>query len=338
MRLALTLSCLFILLSPPAFAMCLLPGSPCEWYAVHHGQPTFIGTTLSNETVTDVIQRGDHTVQITTTKVKFRVEEPFEDVSSTTVDVFGYGTVNDFDFQMGARYLVYAFRGKDGKLRTQKCTRTALVAEATEDINFLRSLPTLRGGTIRGLVRFVTSGTQNGTVAGTITESGINGDHKTRVAESGMYELNGLVPGEYRETYTPDGDTTEFVSSKLRIPVDGSCVSSGIRLGNRTVSGNAVTQAGIPAAGIEMILFYALDGRFHPEVELKTRTDGSGKFSFHRVEAAKYILVAQVESGSVFFPGTKDAAKTQIIEVHDGETPALLTIAIPSATTAKAHR
>jgi hypothetical protein len=186
--------------SVAALAHCLLPASPCEWYAVHHGQPTFIGTAQSVETVSDVIQSGEHTRHVTVQRVTFRVEETFDDMPSTTVDVYGFGTINDFGFKVGTRYLVYAFRGKDGKIRTQDCTRTARVNEAADDISFLRSLPTLRGGAIKGLVRFVTSGTQNGTVAGTITESGIGGDHKTRVADSGWYELNGLAPGEYRET------------------------------------------------------------------------------------------------------------------------------------------
>ncbi len=336
MKFRLVLCSCFIFGSVAALAHCLLPLTPCEWYAFHHGQPTFIGTALSDETVSDAIQRGEKTLHITVQKVTFRVEEPFEDMPNTTVDVYGFGTINDFGFQVGTRYLVYAFRGKDGKIRTQKCTRTAPVNEAADDISFLRSLSTRRGGAIKGLVRFVSSGIQNGTVAGTVTESGIGGDHKTRVADSGWYELNRLAPGEYRETYTPDGDTTEFTSLKLRIPVNGSCASSGVRLGNQTVSGKAVNQAGVPVAGLEMRLFYALDGQFHPEVALKTRTDSNGRFSFHRVEAAKYILVAQAESGSIFFPGTKDVSETQIVEVHD-EPLSGLTIDIPSATQSKSH-
>jgi hypothetical protein len=332
MNFKLALSSLFILPAATAVGMCLLPGSPCEWYAVHHGQPTFIGTALSDEVVPDVIQRGEHTMHGTVRKVTFRVEEPFEDMPNTTVDVYGYGTVNDFDFQVGTRYLVYAFRGKDGKIRTQKCTRTAPVNEAGDDISFLRSLPIRRHGAIKGLVRFVSPGPQNGTVTGTITESGIDGEHKARVADSGWYEVNGLAPGDYRETYTPDGDTTEFTSLKLRVPVNGSCASSGVRLGNLTVSGKAVNQAGRPIAGMEVLLFYALDGQFHPEVALKTRTNSNGRFSFHHVEAAKYILVAHAQTGAVFFPGVRDASKAQILEVDESNPLSSLTVEIPSVS------
>jgi hypothetical protein len=140
--------------------------------------------------------------------------------------------------------LEYGFRGKDGKIRTGKCTRTAPVAEAAEDVSFLRSLPTRVGGGIRGLVRFASPGTQTGTVTGTVTESGSDGDHKTRVAASGWYELKGLAPGDYRETFTPDDNSTEFVSLRLSIPVNGSCVESGVRLGNVTVRGACLTKRG----------------------------------------------------------------------------------------------
>lgn len=100
-------------------------------------------------------------------------------------------------------------------------------------------------------MRFVSPGTQTGTVAGTVTESGSDGDHKTRVAASGWYELKGLGPGDYRETFTPDDNNTEFVSLKLNIPVNGSCAGSGVHLGNVTVSG--IRAEGVPFVAQEVI-------------------------------------------------------------------------------------
>ena len=236
MKSALTLASLFLPVSISAFALCFEPSTPCGWYAVHHGQPTFVGTAVSEETVPDVLGLGEHVTPVTVQKVTFRVEEPFESTPGKTVAVYGSGTTNDLRFKVGVRYLVYGFRGKDGKIRTGKCTRTAPVTEAAEDLSFLRSLPTRIGGSIQGLVRFVSPGTQTGTVAGTVTESASDGNHKTRVPASGWYELKGLAPGDYRETFMPDDNSTEFLSLSLSIPVSGSCVESGVRLGNVTVS------------------------------------------------------------------------------------------------------
>src|SRR5579864_1173342 len=336
MKSALTLASLFLSISISAFALCFEPSTPCQWYAVHHGQPTFVGMAISEETVSDVLGLGEHVIPVTVQKVTFRIEEPFENTPGKTVDVYGSGTTNDLRFKVGVLYLVYGFRGKDGKTRTGKCTRTAPVTEAAEDLIFLRSLPTRVGGGIRGLVRFVTPGTQTVTVAGTVTESGSDGNHKTRVAASGWYELEGLAPGDYRETFTPDDNSTEFVSLRLSIPVNGSCVESGVRLGNVTVSGGVSDEAGTAISGVDVFLFYALDGHFHPDVALKTRTDAGGKFSFHRVEAANFILSAQLASSEmIFFPGTHDASKTEIIEVHDGKPLSGLAVRVPRSSHSK---
>jgi hypothetical protein len=109
-------------------ALCMMPPSPCEWHASHHGQSTFVGTVLAKQTVPDVLRIGEHTIPTTVEKATFRVEERFEAVSESTVDVYGFGTTNDFSFDVGSRYLVYAVREKDGKLRTSKCTRSAAIA------------------------------------------------------------------------------------------------------------------------------------------------------------------------------------------------------------------
>jgi hypothetical protein len=326
---------LFFLIPLQVFGLCFVPATPCEWYAAHHGQPTFIGTAVSTETVSDVLQVGEHATPGTVQKVTFKVEEPFEDTSSRSVTVYGFGTTNDFHFQEGVRYLVYAWRGKDGKIRTGDCTRTAPVSEAAEDIHFLRSLPAHVGGRILGLVRFVSPEEQNGTVTGMITESGKDGDHTTRVASSGLYEVDGLVPGSYRETFTPDDDSTAFVTLDRSIPVNGSCAGSGVLLGDATVSGNVLDQKGMSVPGAEVFLYYALDGRYHPDVFLETRTNAAGGFTFHRVSPAKFILATQVgSSGMTFLPSTQDASKTDVIEVLDGKPLSGFTIRVPRASRA----
>jgi hypothetical protein len=211
------------------FGLCFVPSSPCAWYAVHHGQPTFIGTAVSVERVSNVLHSVRQATPVTVQKVIFKVEEPFEDSPSSSITVYGTGTTDDFQFEAGVRYLVYGWRGEDERVRTGKCTRTAPVSDAANDIRFLRLLSSQTGGGIFGVVRSEGSSALNGTVTGTVTESGNDGDHKARVNSSGSYELNGLAPGEYREAFTPDDDSTEFVSLKLRIPIIGSCAESGVR-------------------------------------------------------------------------------------------------------------
>jgi hypothetical protein len=325
----------FIGLSFPlnAFALCFEDPRPCSWYAIHHGQPTFIGTAVSEERVPDVLELPGNDIDVTVQKVTFNVEEPFDGAPKKTEIVYGVGTTNDFDFKVGERYLVYGWRQKDGRIRTAKCTRTAPVSEAAEDIRFLRSLPTQRGGEVLGQVRFVSPGVPIGTAAGTIAESGSDGEHKSRVSSSGSYELSGLAPGDYRETFIPDDEGTEYVTLKVSIRVTGSCVDSGVRLGNVPVSGRVIDDAGKPVSWTDVFLFYAFDGHYHPDVFLKTRTDASGKFSFPRVEAAKFILAAQpANSAMTFFPGTRESSETDVIEIRDGAPLSGLIVRISSGT------
>jgi hypothetical protein len=323
------LAAVFLSIPLNTLAFCLVPPMPCMRYAVHHGEPTFIGIVLSEETVADVIEFGGR-VSPRVQKATFKVEESFGGTPGTTEVVYGEGSTNDLHFKVGDRYLVIGPRGKGGKIRTSRCTRTAPVSQAAEDIRFLRSLPTQVGGGVFGIVRFVSPGLQAGTVAGTITESGDDGDHTSRVESSGSYKLTGLAPGDYRETFTPDDTSTEFVALKRSIPVNGSCAESGVRLGNVSVGGNVIDNAGKPIPSVNVLLFYALDGKFHPDSLLRTRTDALGKFSFDRVEAAKFILAAEpANSGLTFFPGTRDASTTEIIQVLDGKPLSALTVRVP---------
>ena len=315
-----------------AFALCFVPPRPCSWYAVHHGQPAFIGAALSEETVSDTFESGGREIHRTVQKVTFNVEEPFDGSPKKTEVVYSEGTTNDFHFKVGERYLVYGWREKDGRIRTDKCTRTAPATEAEEDISFLRSLPTQHGGEIFGIVRFVSPGNAIGTVAGTITESGTDGEHKSRVSDSGLYELSGLALGDYRETFIPDDAGTEYVSSKISLPVNGSCADSGVRLGNVPVSGSVIDDVGKPVPSSDVFLFYALDGHYNPDVFLRTRTDAFGKFSFSRVEAAKFILAAQAANSTMtFFPSTFESSKTAVIEIRDGTPLSGLIVRIPGS-------
>ncbi|HWC18977.1 MAG TPA: hypothetical protein VG498_18340 [Terriglobales bacterium] len=145
---------LFLLVSIPMSAcICAVPRTPSEWYVVHHGEPTFVGVAISVESVSDVVRMGGgkplfdssgKPTAATIQRVAFRVEEGFDGVKTHDIDVYGFGTTCDYHFIAGQRYLVYAWRGDDGKIRTSLCTRTAPFSEATEDINFLRSVKSRR--------------------------------------------------------------------------------------------------------------------------------------------------------------------------------------------------
>ena len=103
-------------------ALCVESPRPCTWYAFHHGQPTFIGTAVSEETVPDVLRVGDNEAHRKVQKVTFKVKERFEGALAKMVTVYGEGTTNDFHFKMGKEYLVYG----RSIMRTSDPTRFSL--------------------------------------------------------------------------------------------------------------------------------------------------------------------------------------------------------------------
>lgn len=136
---------LYLCVSTSVFACnCAVAATPCEFDAGHHGQTAFLGVAVSAATVSDVVEFGGRARHATVQKVTFRVEEAFENTPGKLVDVYGWGTTCDLRFTLGTRYLVYGFRGNDGKIRTDRCTRTAKASDAAEDLRFLRGLPSSR--------------------------------------------------------------------------------------------------------------------------------------------------------------------------------------------------
>lgn len=94
------------LIAVPAFAcICVSPPGPAKWYAIHHGQPTFVGLVVSVETVPDVLRQGGgkplldaegNPTTVTVQKVVFRTEEVFEGIKTENVEVYGSGTTCDY--------------------------------------------------------------------------------------------------------------------------------------------------------------------------------------------------------------------------------------------------
>ena len=321
----------FIYLSIPApGCVCGVPSTPCEAYAGHHGSPTFVGVPISQETASVVADWDKAGTKVQVQKFVFQVQEAFDDVSGRLVAVYGRGTTCDYRFKLGTSYLVYGWRGKDGRVSVDRCTRTAPSTDATEDIKFLHSLPTRKGGQIFGDVYFVNPPKQTGTLSGLVTAIGRDGKHTAQVSVSGRYELNGLQTGYYRLTFSPDHDNTEEVDYNVNVPVAGGCTGVGVRLGNTTVRGSVRDGSGTPVPGAKVFLFYALDGNYHPDVALTTYADALGTFTFHHVEQAKFVLSAQPENSKmIFFPGTQDASKAQVVEVPEDRSLAGLTIILP---------
>ena len=70
-------------------------------------------------------------------RIVFSVERQVKGLSSSTVELVGYGSSCDYSFKEGKTYLVYAFRNsKTNDLYTHYCTRTTELSNASADLAF----------------------------------------------------------------------------------------------------------------------------------------------------------------------------------------------------------
>jgi hypothetical protein len=140
--------CALNLARPAAACSCGTRVPACQ--ARIDASAVFVGTVLSIETVAGRDRRPQRRVQ-------FEVVESFSGVATSSVDI-EMDAVDDcaYPFIVNERYLVFADRDDiDEPLTTGTCTRTRALRDAQQDLEYLRSFPSLpaAGGTLSGTVR-----------------------------------------------------------------------------------------------------------------------------------------------------------------------------------------
>ena len=140
--------------------------------------------------------------------VKFDVAESFRGVAEKSVTVVSGGDLCGFPFSKGHEYLVYGRRLQSGLIYVSLCAGTKWKKEASEDLKYLRGLPTApHGATIYGTAFRYKEPTnprhamalRPGTAAsGQIIEvQGPNQNYKVSVDAQGKFTISELPPGRY---------------------------------------------------------------------------------------------------------------------------------------------
>lgn len=187
------------------------PNPPCR--SVGSADAIFEGAVLEREKIeTD---NEDYTRRRFTVKVKKIYKGSLGDA------VFIYTGNGDSDcgyrFEIGSRYLIYASE-YDGRLSTNKCTRTSRMKYAKEDADYLSRFSSApSGATIFGKVYKYDS--QQSFPIRSIgfpkVRIEINGPEKktTLTDEKGSFSVAGLVAGQYNvNAETPEGFVLSFAS------------------------------------------------------------------------------------------------------------------------------
>ena len=333
MRLWLSLGLLYF--SQGAGFGCICGGGtpPCEEY--WNAAVVFSGTVARLSPMSIEEKFGERIVSYSKLSATFNVETVYRGEIEKEVDVITGMSDGDcgYRFQIGERYLVYAFVNEQTKrLQTSSCARTRPMSEASADLEFFRGIAqNPAGGRIYGEIADFTRDS-----AGTMVEKNLaganvsitgEGTHIERTSDKeGRYEVAGLRPGQYRIGASfPDYTSTSTKEAEVAVH-DRGCVHVAVplQLDGRIMGRVLDSEAnGVVHQRIELV---PVGRGITPE--FTTYSDEDGKYELKGVRPGDYYLGINLsnppsaESPYVrtYFPDIHERERAPVIHVDRAET------------------
>lgn len=222
----------------------------------------------------------------------------------------------------GEKYFVYAYANGENPydtFYTGPCTRTALLAKAEEDIEFIRRLREIGYGTIKGYVSLNTHLIEGPYSLPNISLNLIGPDQNSRVIEmdkSGNFEVTGLRAGIYRLTPHLPADY-ESTKESEEVTIAGFVISyrSFTAQYKSRVFGTVQDASG---EGFDQNAVYLENSTTRVPGGL---LDQDGSFEIEGVPPGEYVMYMEFRSEGLYetrkyyYPGTYEAARATKIKV-----------------------
>src|SRR6266481_3252850 len=305
----------------------------CEEFG--SARAVFIGKVIGAKEQRQERQADGSTTTYDVGEIYFKVEETFLGVKGTRAVIHSGTGGGDcgYWFRRGQRYLVYAYGESLETLGTNICTRTGLLANAQEDLEFLRNLPRKgTGARIHGSVAAALKDPKSSDwrtpkpLEGVMVK--IEGQQRTfdAVTDSkGEYELTGLSAGRYKvHAVVPDyyrQDQNWIRDVKLN---DRGCAhedffaqnDSGITGHVFRPDGTALAKANVELMPVERESIQRLSGD-------ETWADEKGEYELGEIPPGRYLLGINLSSSPsneqpyprTFYPGVTDRSRATVIEI-----------------------
>jgi hypothetical protein len=319
---------------------CISGGPPCQAYG--NTAAVFIGTPTAVDKTT--VKRGDGARQYDYPQrlFTFSVEETFRGVDAAKVQVvtgMGGGDCG-YNFQIGEHYLIYAGRDPNSNVYgTSICTRTRLVSEAGEDLEYIRSLPKRdRTAALSGEVRRYRRNleTDQTEQLGPLSEieiavEGADNTYRARTDKEGHYILTGLVPGKYKvKALLPKGFGGYTTEQETVLNERGCGVVTFYVTDNGRITGRVVDAGGQPVPRILVDLIPASQTESERPHVMYTSADDDGRFDLKFVPPGSYLLGIRLYDLSgpddavapyprTYYPGVAKASDAALLTVTESE-------------------
>jgi hypothetical protein len=279
---------------------CMPSGPPCQNY--FRVDAVFVGAVQAID-VRKLPLEGLDDRLFDRKLVHLSIERAARGVQGSGVDVWtGMGGGDcGFDFKVGQRYVVYAYRNKDGALGTGICSRTRVLSEAAEDLAYLSAIPAIgKGARVSGTIDHWESDHATGRPVkyGGVPDvqvlvRGSTGVFSAMTDAEGKYAIEGVPPGSYEtELLPPPAFSTRSVAWKFEIKDARACQVQDFSLHYAgRVAGTVLDAAGLPVADVRVEIAPSSrpdEPLFIPSSTAKT--DGNGHFEIADISPGSYVV------------------------------------------------
>jgi hypothetical protein len=289
---------------------------PCEAY--WQAEAVFIGTPKEVSWVELEDKIENSILKYRKPVFNFSVDQAFRGVNGPQISVMtGQGGGDcGYGFKIGERYLVYAYRDGQGKemLSTSICTRTRLIRNADEDLEYIQGLSKASpGGWALGEISRA-SRTQEGLLqllplkGIEVTVEGQGKSVTVATDSDGKYLASSLPAGTYKvRVAPPEGLSARSNESEIKV-ADRGCASTSFLLWiDGRVSGRVLDAEGRPLSNCYVMVCSADAANRHSGFSDVATTDDQGRYKIGQIPPGHYKL-------NVIYDGPRDERRSDLLK------------------------
>ena len=268
-------------------------------------------------------------------RVTFRVEQSWrEDVPREVHVRTGSGGGDcGYPFIKGVRYLVFAHRNGE-QLTTTICSPTKPISDAGEDLEYLKtaSKPSV-AGRVFGRVTFQRSDPDAPAMplkGYALTLSDGRKERSTKTDADGRYEFNGVSTGVYGVRLDVPSTERAYGKKEVELVDPRGCAAADFYVVfDGRISARLVRADGQPAGGqtLEAVTLESLQETDRFPSSRPKSTSSDGRVEIPELAPGRYVVGLGITQrmtneqpyGQVLYPGVRDVASAQVIDLGPGE-------------------